>query len=185
MRLFDKLPDSIQVNGKEYAVNMAFDNILHILEMLKDDRLSDGVKVLTGLNMLFEELPDLPFEELIVVWGEAFNALLGQEQEIEYDLKGNPMPKRSKEEKKKVFDFSQDSDYIFSSFMQDYGINLFKEQGELHWYEFNSLLNGLSENTKLRKVIEIRQAPFPKGSENAKKREELRKLKKIYELKGD
>ena len=182
--LFETLPNSIFIDGKEYKVDMSFDNVLNILAMLKDERLNDSMKILTGLQMLFEEVPEYEFEQLILIWQSAFENLVGGKEEVETDIKGNPMPKKKTDDQEKVFDFHEDAQYIYASFYKDYKIDLFEVQGKLHWYKFNSLLNGLSEDTKLRKVIEIRQSEYPKGKENAKKRSELRKLKKVYELKG-
>ena len=41
-------------------------------------------------------------------------------------------------------DFEQDMDYIETSFMSDYGIDLSKEK--MHWWKFYNLINGLSNS---------------------------------------
>lgn len=177
------LVDEISFNGVSYALDLSFDNVLRLFEMFDDNRISNHVKIETALKMLIgDDLGDLSIEEKDKVLFEIIdNVVTGEDDEeiIEYDLAGNPMPVQHDEDEV-VFDMIQDSEYIFSSFMYDYGINLIKEQGKLHWYEFKSLLNGLSEDSKLMRVIDIRTMDTPK---KGKEREQVIKLKKHYALK--
>lgn len=63
-------------------------------------------------------------------------------------------------------DFIQDGIYIYSSFMHDYGIDLFEERDRLHWWQFVSLFQGLSDSTKMREVISIRTREIPALTKN-------------------
>lgn len=182
--LYDKLPSSIEVDGKQYKINASFDNVILMYEMLSDEELEDVDKISFGIEMFFEEVPDLPALELKEIWEEAFTKLFSEDiDDVEYDIKGNPMPKQKQE---RLMSLKQDAPFIYASFMQQYGIDLFEQQGKLHWYKFKSLLDGLDENTKLKKVIEIRRAELPKGAKNQKARKEMEKAKRFYALKdGD
>ena len=85
--------------------------------------------------------------------------------------------------KLRTFDFEQDSIYIYSSFMADYGIDLFEQQNKMHWWKFISLFQGLSENTKMHEVISIRQRPIPElNKHNADEINKLHELKAYYAL---
>lgn len=53
----------------------------------------------------------------------------------------------------KVFDYTADSDLIYSAFLQCYGINLLN--ADMHWYEFRALVAGLKD-CKLTDVIGYR-----------------------------
>lgn len=186
-KLTDQLVDSIEINGKTYSVDMSYDNILRLTEMLNDPELSDEIQILLGIEMLFDDPLEMPIEEKVLAFKEAFNALVGQsqEEEVEYDIMGNPMPKVVNEEGSEVsYDLEQDAEYIYASFLQDYGIDLFEQQGKLHWYQFKALLAGLSETTKFKRVIEIRQMPLPTGKNSGKHRAEVEKIKKAYALKN-
>lgn len=181
-----ELVESIEINGKIYRVDMSFDNILNLTEMLGDKDLSDEVQILLGIEMLFDDPLEMPIEEQAFVFNEAYHALIGKsaEEDLEYDLLGNPMPQQNEEEFEQLYDLQQDAEYIYASFMQDYGIDLIEQQGILHWYKFKALLTGLSDNTKFKKVIEIRQMPVPTGKGSSKQRAEVEKLKKAYALKN-
>ena len=47
-----------------------------------------------------------------------------------------------------VLDFEEDGDYIYASFMQEYGIDLINQQGKLPWRKFLWLFNGLGADNK-------------------------------------
>ena len=83
----------------------------------------------------------------------------------------------------RVLDYKQDSMYIYSSFMADYGIDLFEQQGKLHWWKFVSLLSGLSEKSKMREIMGIRSRPLPEPNKyNQKEIANLIELKQYYAL---
>ena len=56
-------------------------------------------------------------------------------------------------------------------------------QGKLHWKKFISLFQGLSEQTKIREVIRIRNMDIPKFTgKNSKQIQEIQELKSYYAL---
>lgn len=157
------LPYSFEFDGREYGLNLAFDNVLKVLELFRDDLLSSYEKYEFALAMLVNDKKSPPVESVEVIFNEYISLNKN---------KGNSG-------KLKTFDFEQDSIYIYSSFMTDYGIDLFNQQGKLHWWKFISLFQGLSDKTKMREVMNIRQRPVPEP--NKYNAEEIRRL---YELKA-
>ena len=108
-------------------------------------------------------------------------AYADEEEIIEYDLAGNPMPS-DKIDKEGVIDLEQDAEYLFASFMQAYKINLYEAQGELHWLEFKALLNGLPEDTIIKQIIHIRTWE-PGKDEPQEYKEKMKKLQSYYRIK--
>lgn len=185
--LIDDLTESVEINGVTYAVDMSFDNVLRLTELMGDKRLYDETQIITGIALLFDEPLEGTLEEQTDIFNQAYTALFGiDEDEVEYDILGNPMPKRNKDEEapELPYDLQQDAEYIYASFLQDYNIDLFEQQGKMHWYKFKALLNGLSEATKLIKVIGIRQMELPTGKDSGKHRAEVEKQKAMYALKN-
>jgi len=188
MALFDlayPLDDMVEIDGKTYELNMAFDNILRLIDLLEDKEIDPITKINTGLKMLIDDTLD---EYSIEKKDEIFYSLIKEifkidEEDIQpTDIDGNPMPKMP-EDTKKTYDLKQDAEYIYASFMSDYGIDLFEMQGKLHWYKFKALLGGLTEGSKFLRVIEIRTMELPKGKGMEKERQRIKKLKEIYKLK--
>lgn len=184
--LTEDLNNSIMINEKEYKVDMSFDNIMLLNEMLNDNSLDQATQIITGFQMLLGELPEIQVNEASTVFLEVYKELIGNsEEEIQLDRLGNPLPVQKNEKSEQHYDLKQDAEFIYASFLKDYGIDLLKERGKMHWYTFKALLGSLSEDTKFKKVMEIRQMDMPKGtgSDAMKHREAVAELKKIYKLK--
>lgn len=187
MNLAYPLKETAEINGIEYDLDMSFDNILRLFDLLNDNELNDVVKVSIGLEMLIDDrLEDYTIEERANIFIELFKSVVGKEIEESQpvDIEGNPMP-TIPDDDKKAYDLVQDAEYIYASFMHNYQIDLFEQQGKLHWDKFKALLNGLSDDTIFGRVVGIRTADLPKGKGSAKERERMRKLKRKFALKED
>jgi len=180
MRLNDLLITSFIYDGKEYNIDLAFDNVLDVFDVLGDATLRDYEKISICLELLLDESIE---NNVIELWNYIYKEFIEikHKQPIEYDLKGNPMPIQEDDEEDSFIDLEQDAEYIYASFMQAYNINLYKEHGSLHWYEFKSLLNGLPSNTIIQKIIQIRMWK-PSKHESTEYKENMKKLQKIYAL---
>lgn len=76
-----------------------------------------------------------------------------------------------------AMDFEQDADAIYSSFLSQYGMDLF-EIPFLHWRKFRVLLSGLGDHTELRERIALRDLDTSKmkGEEKIKADKAKRKV---------
>lgn len=183
-----KLTDKLVIDDKEYALNLSFDNILRLFEMWRDEDVPEFVKPHFGIRILTgETLEDFTVEEMSEVFNEVFEEHISlstvEDNHVEYDLAGNPMKTTASNsgQEKAPYDIRYDGDYIYASFLQAYGIDLFDVQGELHWKKFNALLSGLPEGTKFMEVVKIRKWKAQKG-DSAEYKEEMRRLQKDYAL---
>ena len=186
MNLAYPLDDTVEINGKTYELDMSFNNILILFDLLQDKTIDDVTKVKKGLFLLIEdELEEYDIEERAKIFVEIFKNAVGESKKKQLvDLDGNPMPDIS-EDDKKAFDLAQDAEYIYASFMHTYGIDLFEQQGKLHWKKFKALLNGLSEDSIFSRIVGIRTAELPSGKGMQKERERLRKLKQKFALEDE
>src|SRR5690625_2216532 len=103
------ITETVEINGEKYNLDMSFDNILRLFDLLEDKSLNDIEKVETGLLMLIDnKLDDYDIQEKAKIFIEIFKSAIGAEKEEQpVDLDGNPMPVASKENKK-VYDLAQD-----------------------------------------------------------------------------
>lgn len=184
--IFEELPTSIEYMGKTFNVDMSFDNIIRVEAIKQDETLFMAEKIESIFECLFDIEPIEDYEvmsEMIEVATLKLIQKQDEEESIVYDLSGNPMPK-VEEANGKSFDLLQDMEYIYSSFMLDYKIDLFEERGRMHWWKFTALLDGLSESTRLSQVIRIRTMDLPTGKGTQKDKERIMRLKRKYKLKG-
>ena len=186
-----KLTDKLVIDDKEFPLNLSFDNVLRLFEMWRDEDVPEFVKPHFGIRILTgETLEDFTVEEMSEVFNEVFEEHISlstvEDNHVEYDLAGNPMKTTASDGKQEQapYDIRFDGDYIYASFLQAYGIDLFDAQGKLHWKKFNALLSGLPEGTKLMEVIKIRKWKPQKG-DSAEYKEEMRRLQKDYALPND
>ncbi|WP_105101300.1 Gp15 family bacteriophage protein [Microbulbifer pacificus] len=183
MRLNDPLITSFSYNDQEYGVDLSFDTVLNAFDVLEDKRLLDHEKAEICLELLLDET--FQGNEAIELWNYVFKEFIEIEQKkpIERDLEGNIMPSRDEDEgnEKRFIDLEKDAEHIYSSFRQAYGINLFEQQGKLHWKEFQSLLNGLPSDTIIQRIIQIRMWEPSKG-ESTEYKEEMKKLQRIHAI---
>ena len=181
--LHKELETELNLDGKIYAVNMSFDNVLKFFKILDNSISFDGDKIVAALYQLLGVRLDLSIDDQHKVLNYIVDNFIneGTEEDIAVDLEGNPMPMKKKEQ---VYCLKHDAEYIFASFMHAYNIDLFKEQGKLDWRLFKSLLNGLPENTIMSKIIDIRRRPYPKGKHAVEERRRLKEAKRAYALPG-
>lgn len=182
MRLNDPLVSSFSFDGQEYEIDLTFDNVLDVLDVFADPDLRDYEKVGICLELL---LGEQDYEFSLILWNHIYETYIHAEskQPIEYDRKGNLMPPR-KRSGKRTIDFEKDAEHIYASFLQAYNINLFREQGKLHWHEFQSLLHGLPDDTIMQRIIQVRTWEPSKG-DSAERKKAMQDLQKIYELDDD
>lgn len=199
-----KLTDKLVIDDKEYALDLSFDTVLKMFEMMRDEDIPEYVKPHFAIRMLISkslegetreekaesfnnDFENYSIEEMSKVFKSVFEEHISlsdvEDNHVEYDLAGNPMKTTANDDTKQraPYDIRYDGDYIYASFLQAYGIDLFDVQGVLHWKKFNALLSGLPEGTKFMEVIKIRKWKPQKG-DSAEYKEEMRRLQKDYAL---
>lgn len=173
-------PSVFEVNfdGIIYAVNPAFDIILDIQNLFNEPELSDVEKLDIALELLIA-----PHKKVVASLAKLSpckkNELLG----AIYDACVKPDRRRPASKKNPIVDFDLDGDYIYASFLMDYGLDLIDQQGILSFKKFTALFQGLSKNTKIKEVMRIRDMDIPKfNGKNSKEIADLQELKSYYAL---
>lgn len=167
----DKLPESVGKNGRQYPVRTDFKVWLKFYEIMKDNKKSPAEKFTEAVLCCFDSakcksLPD-SYEETMSLLFDFFA--------------GVPKGEKQNKPKEKVFDFSEDAEYIFASFFSEYGIDI--SEKSMHWYKFLALLAGLSESSPLKKAVMWRGVNLTE-IEDPKRRNYCRKMKEFYRLNG-
>ncbi len=82
-------------------------------------------------------------------------------------------------QEKQIFSYEYDADYIYAAFVQQYGIDL--TECKLHWWKFKALFAGLTGNTKIREIMEIRATDVSQIKDKERRNHMLR-LQDAYAL---
>lgn len=155
MNLYDELPRGVTVDGRFYALDFDFRNVLRMMNTLaRDDLIPDArdylaLKCLTkrprNVQKVLNAVKDILFEK-VATTGE------------------------------RVTSFEQDAGLIRAAFRQTYGIDLWRAR--LHWLEFIELCHNLPEGNRYTEIVSIRSRPMPPATKyNSAEREWLQKAK--------
>lgn len=183
-RLTDIFDDSFDYEGKPLYVALAFDNVLRLFDLLQDDFFSTEEKIEIALEMLINEYKAIQNESIQMKFS-LFKYILREFLDIDLDEKQEPEAAAEEQEAppKKSYDFVQDAGIIYASFFHAYNLDLFEQQGKLHWKKFLQLLINLDDKSKFKEVIHIRTMKPPKADKhNAEQRAEIMKAKRFYAL---
>lgn len=182
-KLSEQLETEVEIEGITYQVDTSFDNIMSLIEMMEHPTLTDAEKVYYGLHALLDCKLDLEADKQVKVFEALVKTFIhgGEKQDVPVDLEGNTMPVAKI---KQNYNLTFDATYIYSSFKQAYGMNLFEQQGKLDWREFKVLLRDLPDETKFKQVIDIRTRTYPKGKGMGEERRKLKELKRTFALPG-
>lgn len=172
--LLDYSGRNVEYKGKAYRTDTSYDTVLLLQKLYEEENLDAGDKINQALKMLIRN----PFKVWLLTDIEKAELL---KKITEEKINLPPRPKARKQQK--LMDFEADSEYIYASFQQAYGIDLLKERGKLQWKQFCELLDGLPEKTKLREVMRIRAMEVPEPTRyNQKERQNIMELKAYYAL---
>jgi len=161
----------IKYKDREYQLNIAFNRMLKAIDLMEDEELEEWEKVQFVFDCFIDEKVNLNINDKSEIVNKIFTHLNSFTEE----------KKSTKNEK--VMDIKKDFEYIYSSFMKDYRIDLLEEFEKLSWLKFKALLNGLSKDTKMSEVIKIRTTKIPaQTKDNAEYRKNLIEQKNYYAL---
>ncbi len=153
-------PTKVEVNGHIYPINTDYRYGLACMRANSDSKLTKLERFYAILTILLG--PDVLTEDEPLLMPKLEKYL-----------------RCGKEENDKIedidMDYIQDEDIIDTSIRQVYGIDINKEN--LHWYEYNKLISGLTEECILNRVRDIRS--YDLSEEKDEKRR-----KKIIEAKN-
>lgn len=165
----DNLPKSVRTETREYLVDTDFRAWIKFENMMIDGNIDDRFRLYFMLNeVMMDDIPTDEQEELM-------NALFS------FYRMDKPAIKVSGSTEEIGYRFDHDMDLIYAAFQQQYSMNLLT--ADLHWWEFKSLFNGLTDKTKFIQVIGYRTADLSKMDKEQKR--EYQKLKKFYALPKD
>ena len=186
-----RMDDKLVLNNKEYQLLLSFDRVLWIFDMWGKGHIPVELKPKLALAKLTDDVTfkDMDTRQALAIYADIFEKHIQVTRAIDevdrYDIEGNVLPKKTKDaqdyDDKPLFNIKYDGEYIFSSFMQAYNIDLIEQQGKLHWQKFNALLSGLPDGTKFGEVMKIR-AWKPSRGESSKEKQKMRELQEQYAL---
>lgn len=160
------LPDTVEVGGRRFCVRTDFRYWVQLEMLLFDEGGSFWEKLPELLKLCYVSLPDslnMAVEGMVSFYAGPQRGKSGSMRSVA----------------RPCYSFWQDEELIYAAFYQQYGIDL--SRAELHWWQFKALLLGLSEDTRLFKVIQYRCRDISQMTNNEEKRF-YKRMKALYRL---
>ncbi len=165
--LTDELPRSIEVDGKEYAINSNFRDCLRIILAFEDPELTDVEKQIVLLQNLYVTIP----KNTAVAISQGIKFLDGGRDEQEGE---------QNESSPRVYSFSKDADFIFAAFNQTHKIDL-SDTEYLHWWKFIALFMDLGSDTVFCNLTSLRKR-VKTGKASKEERSAAKEMGDIFEI---
>ena len=140
------LPTALEVNGKPYAIRSDFRPAIDILIMFNDPELSQEEKLISMLEILYEDAEQFDQNDIEQA---ALQAV--------YFLDGSPAERKGQEDNthnKKLYDFEQDFPIIISAINKVAGLEV-RSLPYLHWWTFLGYFHEIKDGT-FSEVLNIR-----------------------------
>jgi len=140
-------PEFAEIDGKLYKINTDYKYALICFKIIDDPLISDIERAIAVVSVLFgREDKDgnvigIPDNLDVALQKASFFLSCGKETNNIKDVK-------------KDMDFDYDKEFIYASFISDYKIDL--ETENMHFWKFCSLISGLTEDSILNRVRDLR-----------------------------
>ena len=178
--LFERFPQTVDIDGHEYRIVTDFREWIKLSELLKEvDRFTAAT-----LEMLLEWYIDVPPDTNKAIC--ALQAFLSAEGlYVQEDAAGNEAEDVARNDGKPVYSFTHDAHCIYSDFQAVYGIDI-ETNPYMHWWKFLTLFGGLPADTETKERIYYRGVDLNeiKDKEERKRIKEIKKRLALPECKG-
>ena len=140
-------PEFAEIDEEEYKINTDYKYALECFKIIDNASISDMERAIAVVSVLFGREDKN---------GDIVGIPKNLEKALEKATIFLSCGKENKniKETKKDMDFEYDKEFIYASFISDYNIDL--ENKEMHFWKFCSLISGLTEDSILNRVRDLR-----------------------------
>ncbi|MFT8491559.1 Gp15 family bacteriophage protein [Oenococcus sicerae] len=171
-RELDEADNTFKWRGEDYLIDLSYDNVLRWFKLLDDGHVDQTRKVTLAFEMFIGSDLNVP----IKAQAKEVNSIANLIAESPYGSSNDDNPIR-------VFDYQQDSEAIYASFLMDYNIDLIEQKGKLSYFKFRALLSNLSDKTPIKRIMNIRSDNAANYHDNPKYQQALMQQQAVFELK--
>ena len=168
--ILDKLPN---ITPHGLRIRTDFRESIKFELLMQNRNIDEKDKVMIALNLYYYNIEIKTDKDLKKAVDDILWFYSCGKADIQSD--SNKIQKKQKQ----IYSYEFDAEYIYSAFMEQYGINLNKMK--LHWWEFKAMFNSLNEKVHFSKIMEFRAIEISKIKDKDMKKY-YKKMKRIYAL---
>ena len=167
--LIDLLPEEVRVDGVDYKINSDFRTSMLFEMMMQDRDIDESNKLIKTIELYFPVIPE-NIEQAIekALWfyrcGKNIKNVNGS----------------STGKSEQIYSFEYDDDYIYSAFLDQYGLDL-QDAQNLHWWKFKAMFKSLKEENEIVKIMGYRAMNIPNDMPKEQK-DFYRSMKRLHEI---
>ncbi|MBY6844874.1 bacteriophage Gp15 family protein [Clostridium botulinum] len=168
--LIDLVPITVEIEGEDYEINSDFRTSILFEMLMQDDSVSEEDKIIQALQLYYPVIPSNI--------NEAVDKMLWF-----YRCGKDVTPSKGTGKGKgvtQIYSFEHDDDYIYSAFLDQYGIDL-QDIEYLHWWKFKAMFKSLKEDNEIVKIMGYRSMDLSKVKDKEEKNY-YRKMQELYKI---
>lgn len=170
--LIDLVPTSVDINGKKYEINSDFRTSMLFELLTQDSSIRDNDKIRMALELYYPNIPKNVNEAIEkIIWfyrcGKDVVSSKGT---------GTGKGKGATQ----IYSFEHDDDYIYSAFLDQYGVDL-QDTEYLHWWKFKAMFKSLKGDNEIVKIMGYRSMDLSKIKDKEQKAY-YKKMKDLYKI---
>lgn len=170
--LIDLVPTTVNIDHKQYEINSDFRNAILFELLMQEDEIAELDKTMQALELFYPVCPKNI--------NEAVEKMLWFYTGGKDDKNSTSKKSGSVNNINRIYSFDFDDDYIYSAFLDQYGIDL-QDIEYLHWWKFKAMFKSLKEDNEIVKIMGYRATDLSKIKDK-EQREFYKKMKQVYEL---
>lgn len=149
--------------------------------LMMDSRISADEKLIKAMKLYYgEEIYNMTTTEVenavyAIIW---FYTCGKSKDEID-EIVNKSDSKERPSNMNRVYDYDYDAEYIYSAFLQQYGIDLQIEQ--IHWWKFRAMFKALTDQCEFVKIMGYRSMKINNNMTKSQK-EFYQEMKRIHAL---
>lgn len=182
--LLDRLPGEIFLDGRPVPICTNFRNWILFEQLSLDASVSPEQKAKKSMRLVFPDLrplaahtPDQIVEK--VMWFYKGGDKTLNPYQIAEEARAQARKEAGEDSFPAYYDYDFDADYIYSAFLQQYGVDL--GACSMHWWKFRAMFAGLTDQTRFVQIMGYRATKIDNDMTNSQKKF-YRKMKRVYAL---
>ena len=168
--LVDLVPTTVNIDNKEYEINSDFRTSILFELLMQDGIIDEDDKILMALQLYYPDIPENIKEAI--------------EQMLQFYRCGKDVSSSKGNGKSKgvtqIYSFEYDDDYIYSAFLDQYGVDL-QDIEYLHWWKFKAMFKSLKDDNMIVKIMGYRSMDLSKVKDKEQKAY-YKRMQKLYEI---
>ncbi|MDS0525005.1 bacteriophage Gp15 family protein [Clostridium sp. SHJSY1] len=167
--LIDLLPEEVTIDGVDYKINSDFRTSMLFEMMMQDSEIDESDRLIKTIELYYHIIPE-NIEQAIekALWFYRCGKNIQN---------GNGSSNGKSEQ---IYSFEYDDDYIYSAFLNQYGLDL-QDAENLHWWKFKAMFKSLKEDNEIVKIMGYRAMTISNDMSKEQK-DFYRSMKRLHEI---